>query len=53
MKEIKQSGIWMDHSKAFLLEIANDTIETSSVVSELSDPEVEFNIYKGEKLINT
>jgi len=52
MKDIKQLGIWMDHSKAFLLEIVNDTIETSSVISELSDPEEEFNIYKGEKLIN-
>lgn len=52
MKDIKQLGIWMDHSKAFLLEIANDKFETSSVVSELSDPEAEFNIYKGEKLIN-
>lgn len=52
MKDIKQLGIWMDHSKAFLLEIVNDKIETTSVVSEFSDPEAEFNIYKGEKLIN-
>ncbi|HEY5123290.1 MAG TPA: hypothetical protein VIK14_06090 [Ignavibacteria bacterium] len=52
MKDIKQLGIWMDHSNAFLLEIVNDTIETNSVVSELSDPEAEFNFYKGEKLIH-
>ncbi|MFZ2339558.1 MAG: hypothetical protein WAW07_07535 [Bacteroidales bacterium] len=52
MKDIKQLGIWMDHSKAFLLEIVNDKIETSSIVSELSDPEAVFNTYKGEKLIN-
>jgi hypothetical protein len=52
MKNIKQLGIWMDHSNAFLLEMVNDTIETNSVVSELSDPEAEFNFYKGEKLIH-
>jgi hypothetical protein len=52
MKDNKQLGIWMDHSNAFLLEIINDTIETNSVVSELSDPEAEFNFYKGEKLIH-
>jgi hypothetical protein len=52
MKDIKQLGIWMDHSNAFLLEMVNDTIETNNVVSELSDPETEFNFYKGEKLIH-
>jgi hypothetical protein len=52
MKNIKQLGIWMDHSNAYLLEVLNDTIETERVVSELSDPEAEFNFYKGEKLIN-
>jgi hypothetical protein len=52
MKNIKQLGIWMDHSNAYLLELINDTIETERVVSELSDPEAEFNFYKGEKLIN-
>ena len=52
MKNIKQLGIWMDHSNAYLLEVKNDTIETERVVSELSDPEAEFNFYKGEKLIN-
>jgi len=52
MKNIKQLGIWMDHSNAYLLELINDKIETERVVSELSDPEAEFNFYKGEKLIN-
>ena len=52
MKDIKQLGIWMDHSRAFLLALVNDTFVTSSVVSDLSDPEQEFNFYKGEKLIN-
>lgn len=52
MKNIKKLGIWMDHSNAYLMEITNDKIETNRVVSELSDPEAEFNFYKGEKLIN-
>ena len=52
MKDIKQAGIWMDHSNAFLLELADDRIETNRVVSELSNPEAEFNFYKGEKLIH-
>jgi hypothetical protein len=52
MKDIKQVGIWMDHSNAFLLEMVNNTIETNRVVSELSDPEAEFNFYKGEKLVH-
>jgi len=52
MKDIKQAGIWMDHSNAFLLELADDKIETNRVVSELSNPEAEFNFYKGEKLVH-
>ncbi len=52
MKDFKQLGIWMDHSNAFILELTDDTIETNRVVSELSDPEAEFNFYKGEKLIH-
>jgi hypothetical protein len=52
MKDIKKVGIWMDHSNAFLLELTDDKIETNRVVSELSDPEAEFNFYKGEKLTN-
>ena len=52
MKNIKKLGIWMDHSVAYLLEIKDDKIETNKVVSELSDPQTEFNFYKGEKLIN-
>ena len=52
MKDIKQAGIWMDHSNAFLLELADDKIETNRVVSELSNPDAEFNFYKGEKLVH-
>jgi len=52
MGENKLAGIWMDHSIAFVMELINDTIVTNSVVTELSNPEAEFNFYKGEKLIN-
>jgi hypothetical protein len=52
MKNIKQLGIWMDHSNAYLMEFRNDTIVTNRIVSELSNPEAEFNFYKGEKLIH-
>jgi hypothetical protein len=52
MKNIKRLGIWMDHSDAFLMELTNDMILTSRVFSDLSNQETEFDIYKGEKLIN-
>jgi hypothetical protein len=52
MKNIKQLGIWMDHSNAYMLELTNDTIVANNIVSELADPEAEFNSYKGEKLIH-
>jgi hypothetical protein len=52
MGDNKLAGIWMDHSIAFVMELINDTIVTNSVVTELSNPEAEFNFYKGEKLIN-
>jgi hypothetical protein len=52
MKKNKLLGIWMDHSTAYLLELTNDTIIQSNIVSEASLPEKEFNLYKSEKLIN-
>ena len=41
----------MDHSNAYLMELANEII-VQKVVSELTNPEAEFNFYKGEKLIH-
>ena len=52
MKDIKQLGIWMDHSNAYLMELTNDIIVTNRVVSELSNHDTEYNFYKGEKLIH-
>ena len=51
MKNIRKLGIWMDHSNAYLMELANDII-VQRVVSELTNHETEFNFYKGEKLIH-
>lgn len=52
MKNIRQLGIWMDHSNAYLMELTNDSILTNRVVSEFSKQEAELNHYKGEKLIH-
>ena len=51
MNNIRKLGIWMDHSNAYLMELANDII-VQRVVSELTNHETEFNFYKGEKLIH-
>jgi len=52
MENIKQLGIWMDHSNAYLMELTNDIIVTNRIVSELTNHEAEYNFYKGEKLIH-
>jgi len=39
MKNIKQMGIWMDHSNAILMELTNETIVTQSIVSESTHQE--------------
>ena len=49
MNNTRRLGIWMDHSNACLMELANDII-VQRVVSELANNETEFNFYKGEKL---
>jgi hypothetical protein len=51
MNNIKKLGIWMDHSNAYLIELANDII-VQRVVSELTNNDTEFNFYKGEKLVH-
>ena len=53
MKNIKQMGIWMDHSNAILMELTNETIVTHSVVSESSHPANEHGmIMQGKPLQN-
>ena len=44
MKNIKQLGIWMDHSNAYLMELTNDTIVTNIVESEFVKQENEYNL---------
>jgi hypothetical protein len=51
MNNIKKLGIWMDHSNAYLMELANDIV-VQRVVSELTNNDTEFNFYKGEKLVH-
>jgi ADP-heptose:LPS heptosyltransferase len=51
MNNIRKLGIYMDHSNAFLMDLANDKI-VQKVVSEFQNDETEFNFYKGEKLIH-
>jgi hypothetical protein len=51
MRNIRKLGIWMDHSNAYLMELANEII-VQKVVSELANHETEFNSYKGEKLVH-
>jgi hypothetical protein len=51
MNNIRKLGIYMDHSNAYLIELANDK-SVQRVVSESQNNEAEFDIYKGEKLIH-
>lgn len=52
MKEIKQIGIWMDHSNAFLMELSNDMIIENMVVSEFTQKERELSLEKNEKFMH-
>jgi hypothetical protein len=53
MKKIKQLGIWMDHSNAFLMELINDTILENSILSEFTHQEKEDSLNRNEKLKHT
>jgi len=51
MKTVKQLGIWMDHSNAFVMELLNDTIIENSVNSEFTHEGKESSLSKGEKFM--
>lgn len=51
MKKIKQLGIWMDHSIAYLMELTNDTIIENIVALETTQHEKESDLNKNETLI--
>jgi len=53
MKKNKQLGIWMDHSNAYLLELANDAIIENIIVSESLNENEEYSSEKHEKQIHT
>ena len=52
MKKIKQLGIWMDHSIAFLIDVTNDTIVQSNIESEFTHDDKKFGLSKDEKLMH-
>ena len=52
MKKVKQMGIWMDHSNAFLMELENNKIVESIIVSEFTQQAKEKSLEKSEKFAN-
>jgi hypothetical protein len=53
MKKNRKMGIWMDHSKAILMELTDNNFIKSIVESKASKPDKDFNLNKSEKLIHT
>jgi hypothetical protein len=49
MKNIKQLGVWMDHSIAYLMELTNDIIVTNIVESEFVLQDNKYNLQYHEK----
>jgi stalled ribosome rescue protein Dom34 len=52
MNKTKKLGIWMDHSNAILLELANDSVNEESIVSESSSHDEEYSSERHEKMEN-
>jgi len=52
MKNVKQLGIWMDHSNAFLMELTNDDFIENSITSEFTHEEKELSLSKSENLMH-
>jgi hypothetical protein len=52
MKNIKKMGIWMDHSRAIMMELIDENIITNIIDSDAAKPEKDFNLHKSEKLIH-
>jgi hypothetical protein len=49
MEKIKQMGIWMDHTEAFVMELSNDTILENNIASGFTEQEKENSFEKSEK----
>lgn len=52
MKNTKKAGIWMDHSRAFIMELVGDSIFESNVASEFTHEEEEISWNKSEKMMH-
>lgn len=52
MKSTKQLGIWMDHSKANIMELSDDKIINSTLESILAFPEQVQNLRMDESLMH-
>ena len=52
MTTAKNLGIWMDHSRAHVMEFTTDPIETKTILSEFTHQEKEFSLNKGENLMH-
>ena len=53
MKNTKKAGIWMDHSRAFIMELVSDSIFESNVASEFTPEEEEISWNKSEKMMHS
>jgi hypothetical protein len=52
MKKNKHLGIWMDYSNAVLMEITNETIVTSNIVSGFTHQDKVDGLHKSENLMH-
>jgi len=52
MKTVKQLGVWMDHSTAYMMELKGGNIVQNIIVSEFTHEEKESSISKSEKLMH-
>lgn len=52
MKTVKYLGVWMDHSKAHIMELAVDTMETRIIESAFTHEVKEETLSKNENLMH-
>jgi hypothetical protein len=52
VEKIKQMGIWMDHTNAFLMELTDGKIVESIIVSAFTQKERDFSLEKNEKFMH-
>jgi len=52
MKKVKQMGVWMDHSKAYTMELLDDSIVENIISSEITQQGKEKSLEKGETFLH-